>query len=81
MLHGTARGEIQLPTAQRIAGLLSGKLESVAVAPDVPGAEMPPITSVAVSAKRENNSCRVTADCTGSESAVDDQSRCAIWQG
>jgi hypothetical protein len=41
MLHGTARGEIQLPTAQRIAGLLNDELESVAIAPDVPGAEMP----------------------------------------
>ena len=46
-----------------------------------PALKCPPITSVGVSAKRENNSRRVTADCTGSESAVDDQSRCAIWQG
>jgi hypothetical protein len=41
MLHGTARGEIQLPTAHRIAGLLNDELEGVAIAPDVPGAEMP----------------------------------------
>src|SRR5439155_23104021 len=46
-----------------------------------PALKCPPITSVGVSAKRENNSRRATTDCLGSESAVDDQSRCAIWQG
>src|SRR5882757_1903564 len=46
-----------------------------------PALKWPPITSVGVSAKRENSSCRVTADCLRSESAVDDQSRWAIWQG
>src|SRR5882757_7286715 len=46
-----------------------------------PALKCPPITRVGVSAKRENNSRRVTTDWAGSESAVDDQSRCAIWQG
>src|SRR5258708_31684537 len=46
-----------------------------------PALKCPPITNVGVSAKRENSSRRVTADALGSESAVDDQSRCAIWQG
>src|SRR5215211_7634223 len=39
------------------------------------------MTSVGVSAKRENSFRRVSADCLGSLSAVEDQSRCAIWQG
>src|SRR5262245_19073731 len=46
-----------------------------------PASKCPPITSTSLSAKRENSSRRVAADCAGSESAVDDQSRCAIWQG
>src|SRR3978361_1399006 len=46
-----------------------------------PALKWPPITSVGVSAKRENSSRRVVADCLGSESPVDAQSRWAIWRG
>jgi hypothetical protein len=45
MFHGTVRGEIQLLTARRIAGLRirhvpNHEFEGVAVAPDVPCIEM-----------------------------------------
>src|SRR5690348_5597051 len=39
------------------------------------------MTSTGLSAKRENNSRLMSGDFFGSESAVDDQSRWAIWQG
>src|SRR5712672_2826294 len=92
-LHGTARGEIQLPTdlQRRIAGPHHEvchpdypRATNLKASPSRlirPALKCPPITSVGVSAKRENRSRRVTTDWVGSESAVDDQSRCAIWQG
>src|SRR5215813_15337506 len=39
------------------------------------------MTTVGASATRENSSRRATTLCLGWESAVDDQSRWAIWQG
>src|SRR5258708_16762952 len=95
MFHETAGGEIQLrkrpalqppPSHRACLGSSQGHPRAMNLkrAPSRliwPALKCPPITNVGVSAKRENSSRRVTADALGSESAVDDQSRCAIWQG